>query len=323
MRADRLLSILMILQQRGQVNAAALAAELEVSERTIYRDMDALSLSGVPVYSERGPEGGYRLVESYRTTLTGLNADEQAALFMLGQSQPLRQLGVGTNLAQALRKLGAALTDQQRHAHDHVQQRLHLDATWWFQDQAPPSLLQSAYQAVWKDRMLSITYPLPPPTEAVLTRVVAPYGLVAKAGIWYLVYEHGGRWRARRVDALVAADPLSDVFKRAEGFELIPFWQAWCAHYEQDRPRYEVTMRADPGQLSAIAQHLGAALETDWRQVKAESGPWVTLRACFETLPQARERLLSLGGCVVVVAPEPLRRSMADYGRRIAARYGK
>jgi len=129
MRADRLLSLLMLLQARGRMTARALATELEVSERTIYRDIDALSLSGVPIYGDRGPEGGYALLESYRISLPGLKEDEVRALYMLSIPAPLAQLGVGQELKAALRKLVAALPAAYRADAARVRQRLHLDAT--------------------------------------------------------------------------------------------------------------------------------------------------------------------------------------------------
>src|SRR5512136_703550 len=133
MRADRLLSLLMLLQARGRMTAQELAAELEVSERTIYRDINALSASGVPVYAESGPGGGCALLDSYRTNLTGLDQDEVRALFMLSIPAPLDQLGVSQELRTALLKLSAALPDTRRGDEERTRQRIHLDSTWWFQ----------------------------------------------------------------------------------------------------------------------------------------------------------------------------------------------
>ena len=143
MRADRLLSLLMLLQARGRMTAQELAAELEVSERTIYRDINALSASGVPVYAESGPGGGCALLDSYRTNLTGLTADEARALFMLNIPAALDQLGVTQELKAALLKLSAALPEARRRDEERIRQRIHLDSTWWFQAEEPLPHLQT------------------------------------------------------------------------------------------------------------------------------------------------------------------------------------
>ena len=185
MRADRLLSILMILQTRGKVTALALAEELEVSERTIYRDVEALSGAGVPLYAERGPGGGIALLEEYRTNLTGLNSDEARALFMLSIPSPLLQLGVGPDLTAAMFKLSAALPESRRREQQAARQRIHLDAAWWGQSGLPGPHLGVVQQAVWQDRRLRIVTRTLFGAEIELN--VDPLGLVAKASEWYLV----------------------------------------------------------------------------------------------------------------------------------------
>ncbi|RPH59405.1 MAG: HTH domain-containing protein, partial [Chloroflexi bacterium] len=152
MRADRLLALLMLLQTRGTLTAQALAAELEVTERTIYRDVTALSAAGVPVYTERGPGGGIALVESYQTDLTGLRPEEAQALSMLAIPEPLVRLGVGTELKAALLKLSAAIPAAAREKQAQARQRIHLDAAWWFQPEEPTPHLPALQQAVWQDR---------------------------------------------------------------------------------------------------------------------------------------------------------------------------
>ena len=158
MRADRLLSILMLLQARGRLTAGELARELEVSERTIYRDVDALSASGVPIYGDRGPDGGYALLDSYRTSLTGLTEREVRALFMLSIPAPLADLGVDGELRTALHKLAAALPDARRGDEERVRRRIHLDAVWWSREHEPVPYLAAIHEAVWQDRRLSIRY---------------------------------------------------------------------------------------------------------------------------------------------------------------------
>jgi predicted DNA-binding transcriptional regulator YafY len=323
MRADRLLSILMLLQARGRMTAGQLAAELEVSQRTIYRDVDALSIAGVPIYSDRGRDGGYALLDSYRTSLTGLNEKEVRALFMLSIPSPLRDLGMGGELEAALRKLAAALPAARREDERRVRERFYLDATWWFQGGEPLPHLATVHRAVWEDRRLEIRYPVRAGHVFDVEQTVAPYGLVAKAGVWYLVYAYQGRVRALRVSNLLSVQVEEERFERPPGFELGAFWEAWCARVEQDRPVYTVRVRAAPHIASDPARYLGEGAD---RIVLTspplpDAGGWVTIEWAFEDLAQARSRLLALGGAVKVLEPLPLRRAMADYGRQITARY--
>jgi predicted DNA-binding transcriptional regulator YafY len=323
MRADRLLSILMLLQARGRMTAGQLASELEVSQRTIYRDIDALCISGVPIYSDRGRDGGYALLDSYRTSLTGLNENEVRALFMLSIPSPLRDLGVGGELEAALRKLAAALPAARREDERRARERFYLDASWWFQGNEPVPHLATVHRAVWEDRLLVVGYRLRFGHTLDVEQRVAPYGLVAKAGVWYVVYAYQGRVRALRVARLLSARVEEARFERPPGFKLGTFWEAWCARVEQDRPVYTVLLRVAPHVVSDPARYLGEGAD----QIVLSSPPqpdaegWATIEWSFEDLAQARSRLLALGGAVEVLEPLPLRRAMADYGRQIAGRY--
>src|SRR5512147_1801731 len=200
MRADRLLSLLMLLQARGRMTAQELAQELEVSERTIYRDINALSASGVPIYAESGPGGGCALLDSYRTNLTGLTADEARALFMLSIPAPLDQLGVTQELKTALLKLSAALPEARRHDEARIRQRIHLDSLGWFQEAGAEPHLQTLYRAVWEDRKVAVTLRLEFGAflQTQIEQVIAPYGLVAKAGVWHIVAAVDDRLRVYR-----------------------------------------------------------------------------------------------------------------------------
>ena len=244
MRADRLLSLLMILQARGRVTAQRLADELGVSVRTIYRDIDALSTAGVPVYAERGPGGGCALVESYRTNLTGLTQDEVRALFMLSVPAALDELGVSQELRAAMRKLAAALPTDYRYDEERVRQRIHLDWAGWAQPEEPVPHLQTVQQAVWEDRKLHLTYRLR--FEARAEWLVAPYGLVAKANVWHLVCAREGHLRVYQVSQVVEAAIAEESFERPVDFDLAAFWQAWCAEVEENRSYYPVVVRVAP-----------------------------------------------------------------------------
>jgi len=324
MRADRLLSLLMLLQARGRMPAQALADELETSTRTIYRDVEALSMAGIPVYAERGRAGGIALLERFQTTLTGLTENEVRALFMLSIPGPLADLGVGQELKAALRKLSAALPDSRRAAEDFSRQRIHLDSTWWFQGHAPVPYLDVIQQAVWEDRRLELVVRMGYPVNDQAERQVDPYGLVAKAGVWYLVAEGHGRFRPYRLSHILEARLLPGGFERRAEFDLVAFWQAWCADYEQNRPTYPVTVRVAPHLIPLLPLYFGDRV----RPLIAEAAPpdaggWITLTLVFERLELARERILGLGSAVEVIAPEPLRQSVIDFARQIVAFYGE
>ncbi|MCB0114440.1 MAG: YafY family transcriptional regulator [Caldilineaceae bacterium] len=320
MRADRLLSILMLLQSRGQLSARELAAELAVSERTIYRDIDALSASGVPVYAETGRDGGYGLLDSYRTSLTGLTDGEVRALFMLSVPGPLTQLGVSQELRAALHKLEAALPKSRRQDEEWVRRRFHLDATWWHQRETPVPFLRVVHQAVWTDRKLRIVHRQP--VGVTIEQVVDAYALVAKAGSWYLVCAYGGRMRVHNVADLLDVEVTGDGFERDLRFSPAAFWADWCAAREADHARYAVTVRVAPHFVLYLPWYFGHSIH----QRIAEAAPpdedgRITLTLTFESLEAARDRLLDLGNGVEVIEPIALRLSIADYAKQISALY--
>ena len=325
MRADRLLSLLMLLQTRGRMTAQELAGELETSVRTIYRDIDALSTAGVPVYAERGPGGGCALLDSYRTNLTGLTEDEVRALFMLSIPAPLAELGVSQELKAALLKLSAALPAARRHDESHVRQRIHLDWAGWHQPEEPVPHLQTLHQAVWQDRKLHVTYPVQiGPYARQFERLVDPYGLVAKAGAWYLVCAGDGRMRVQRVSRILEAHVASERFERPADFDLAVFWEHWCARQEESRPSYPVTARISPDLVPLLPLYFGERIHTAIAQAgPPNAGGWITLTLPFETAQAARERILGLGGAVEILEPEPLRKSVIDYAMQIVAFYGR
>jgi len=320
MRADRLLSILLLLQTRDRLTAQELAHELEVSERTIYRDMIALSTAGVPVYGSSGPEGGFSLVESYRTSLTGLTEGEVRALFMLSIPAPLGDLGLTQELKAAMRKLAAALPSSSRSDEEHVRQRIFLDSIWWHQGEESVPHLQTLYRAVWLDQQISLKYRPLPMTEIEL--IVDPYGLVAKAGIWYLVSHRNAQIHIHRVAELQDVQILEETFSRLDNFDLKEFWDNWCAERENQRSNFPVSVRVTPGFLPWLPMFFGSRI----RDRIALAGPpdaagRITIELSFESLETARERLLSCGGGIEVLAPRALRVSILDYALQIVDRY--
>lgn len=318
MRADRLLALLLLLQTRGRMTAVALAQELEVSERTIYRDVNALSAAGVPIYGEPGWEGGFSLLDSYRTSLTGLNEGEVRALFMMRIPEALNELGVGQELKTALLKLAAALPATRREDEEKVRQRFYLDSTPWHVVETAVPHLHTIHQAVWQAQKLRLTYRLP--FHAInVQHLVEPYGLVAKANAWYLVCYRDG-FRVHRVANLLAAQVEDETFSRLPGFDLASFWEDWRARQEANRALYPVTVRVAPHFVAELPRYFGAEADDQRAQAAATNG-WITLTLHFESLEAARTRLLAFGGAIEALEPRALRASIADYARQTANLY--
>ncbi|NLX09152.1 MAG: YafY family transcriptional regulator [Chloroflexi bacterium] len=322
MRADRLIALLMLLQRRGQMTAQALADELETSVRTVYRDIDALSAAGIPIYAERGRGGGCALLDSFQTNLTGLTENEVRALFMLSIPGPLATLGVAEELKSAMLKLSAALPAARRQDEDRVRQRIHLDSSWWFQAHEPVPHLDVIQRAVWQDHKLRLTYCRPYPIQDQVELLVEPYGLVAKAGVWYLVALNQARFRAYRVTRLLGAELVPESFERCPDFDLAAFWQAWSAEFEENRANYPVTVRAAPDLIALLPLYFGEAVRAQIVQAgPPDAGGWLILTLPFDRLEPARDRILGFGRAIEVLAPEALRLSVIDYAQQIVAFY--
>ena len=207
MRASRLVNLLLLLQARGGLTAAELASELEVSVRTIHRDVEELSAAGVPIFAERGPHGGIRLVDGYRTRLTGMTADEAEALFLAGLPGPAAQLGLGTVVAAAQLKVMAALPPELRSRATRIVERFHLDVAGWFQADEPVPHLATLSSAVWDGRIVAITYERGP---GGVERRIGPLGLVLKGGVWYVVGAIDGQIRTYRGSRILSATVLDE-----------------------------------------------------------------------------------------------------------------
>jgi predicted DNA-binding transcriptional regulator YafY len=321
MRADRLISIMLLLQSRGRMTAAELARELEVSERTIYRDVEALSASGVPLYAEHGPGGGLDLLDSYRTNLTGLNEEELRAMFMVfSASGPLDRLGISRDLKSALLKLTAEMPDSRRINEEKVQQRFTLDWSWWNHAQEPAPHLSTLQQAVWEDCCLCLQYQTYLNLPVTLT--VEPYGLVAKAGMWYLVAMVNGAPRVYQVSWLIDVTVLEERFERQVDFHLADFWRQWCSDYEQQQQGYPVRLRLSPGVIKLMPLYFGKRVTGLVKDADPpDEAGWVTLTLAFESLDSARDRILDLGSAAEVLEPEALRMSVIDYAAQISSVY--
>ena len=320
MRASRLVSLLLLLQTRGRMTAEELAAALEVSTRTVYRDLDALAEAGVPVYAERGPGGGSQLVEGYRTRLTGLNADEAEALFFSGLPGPAAELGLGTVLAAAQLKVLAALPPELRGRATRVRERFHLDVPGWFGAGETLPHLPVVAEAVWQGRRLRIQYER---DRLVVERLIEPLGLVLKAGVWYLVARRDGEFRTYRVSRIVEAIPTEERFERPEGFDLAAHWSAATSEFEAANAGAEITVRVAPDGLGRLGYAVGngrvqAALATAG---EPDADGWRVLTLRLELLDWAHDDLLRAADRVEVLAPADLRERFTATVARLAALY--
>ncbi|MBZ4320976.1 helix-turn-helix transcriptional regulator [Streptomyces huiliensis] len=320
MRADRLLSLLLLLQNRGRMTAPELAAELEVSVRTVYRDVEALGASGVPVLADRGPAGGYRLLDGYRTRLTGLTEDEAGSLALATVPGAAAELGLGADLAAARLKLEAALPAGAGERARRVAERFHLDAPGWFRDAEPVPHLAAVADAVWRQRALRVHYRR---WKGEVRRELHPLGLVLKGGIWYLVARAETDIRTYRVSRVLAAETLPGRFERPAGFDLAATWAATSRRLEEMRHQGEARLRVSPGVLRLLPAKFGAA---GARAAAGAGAPdadgWTEVVLPVESLPVAVCDLLGLGAEAEVLGPPELRAAVATAVAALAARYG-
>ncbi|WP_198533304.1 MULTISPECIES: helix-turn-helix transcriptional regulator [unclassified Streptomyces] len=320
MRAARLIKMVLLLQSRPSMTAAQLARELEVSERTITRDAQALSEAGVPVYANRGRTGGYRLVGGYRTGLTGLARSEAEALFLSGVPGALREMGLDDVASAARLKVSAALLPSLRDAPDSAARRFHLDAPGWYHEPQTPELLQVIAEAVWGDQLLSARYRR---EDAEVERELAPYGLVLKAGVWYLCADAKGAFRVYRIDRFTAAEPLKERFSRDESFDLPSFWEQRSAEFARSILRTEVTVRLSPDGVRRLpyAGDRAAACEAIEAAGEPDAQGLLTVTLPVESEEVAYAQLLGLGPDAEILRPASLRDRFAEAAARLHALY--
>ncbi len=317
MRADRLLSILLLLQVHDRMTARELAKRLEVSERTIHRDMEALSAAGVPVVAERGTGGGWGLMEAYSTNLTGLTEAEIQALFVAGPAHLLADLGLRQASEAALIKLLAALPSLSRSNAEYVRNRIHIDATRWSNSEEAIPSLPTLQDAIWQERKLHLTYRRG--DDTIVERLVDPLGLVAKGSVWYLVATVEGELRTYRVSRIQNASITGEPCVRPADFDLAAYWEQSASDFKANLPRYPATVRVDPTILTYM-RYVGRYARIVSTE-PADADGWIQVAMLFEEEHNACEYVLSFGSQMIVVEPETLREKVIEAARSIVALY--
>ncbi len=313
MRADRLFSIVLLLQANRRMTAGELAARLEVSERTVLRDMDALSAAGIPVIAERGASGGWRLIDGYQTKLTGLTPAEIQSLFFARPERLMSDLGLKQEAATAMLKLEAALPERARRDAEFARSRLHVDPRGWRDPGESIGALPVILAALWQDRRVRFTYhrQLCEPAE----RSVDPLGLVAKGSTWYLVALSDGEPRTYRVSRIAAPVSLDEPSRRPAVFDLASYWDRSAVEFREQLPRYYATFRAEPS-VMRWARYRGWRLEEE-----TPDGERIRIRLRFDAEEEARQFALSFGADIEVIEPSPLRDAVIAAAREIVNRY--
>ncbi|WP_405767055.1 helix-turn-helix transcriptional regulator [Streptomyces sp. NBC_01538] len=332
MRAARLIKMVLLLQARPSMTGAELARELDVSERTVTRDAQALSEAGVPVYADRGRAGGYRLIGGYRTRLTGLARPEAEALFLSGVPGALREMGLEDTASAARLKVAAALLPSLRDTPRTAAQRFHLDAPAWFSEPSTPESLPAIAEAVWDDRPILARYRRGP-EEAEVERALEPYGLVLKAGVWYLcarVPNHTdpepdpGPFRVYRVDRFTSVEISgAERFTRDDDFGLPAFWEERAQQFARSILRAEVVVRLSAEGVRGLPYAVDPVTARDALSAGGDPDEQgrVTVTLAVESAEVAHTQLAALGPEAEVLAPPELRERFARDARRLGALY--
>jgi predicted DNA-binding transcriptional regulator YafY len=317
MRADRLVSILLLMQVNRRITARELAKRLEVSERTIHRDMEALGAAGVPVVADRGNGGGWSLMEAYKTNLTGLNHAEIQALFLSQPPQLLSDLGLHQAAEGGLIKLLAALPSMSRRGAEYAQQRIHIDTAGWRNTPESVACLPVLQEAIWQERKLQFLYERADcePSE----RVADPLGLVAKGSIWYLVAAVGGEPRTYRVSRIREARATEQPAERPAGFDLAAYWRQSAVEFQASLPRFYATIRIAPS-ASRWMNYPGRASRVERSEPDADG--WTKLDMRFDAEEEACQFALSLGAQAEVLEPASLRERVIASAKDLLEHYG-
>jgi predicted DNA-binding transcriptional regulator YafY len=324
MRASRLISILLLLQVHGRMSADELAAALEVSPRTIYRDADALAAAGIPVYGEAGHGGGYRLLAGFRTRLTGLTPGEAGSLGLASLPRAAADLGLEPEARAAWIKMVAALPVPLQRAATEFDDWVHLDVPAWYHEASRTPALAGLTEAIRQRRVARIRYlRWAEPHE--VTRSVRPHGLVLKGGHWYLVAQHRGGMRTYRVDRVEQLELLPAMFERVAGFRLAAYWEQYLRQLDERRHTGTATLRMSRSAFELLPHTADPAVAEAARRtatpVREADAEWVEVVVPTESLDPAAAEILRLGTEVEVLAPAELRDRVAETARTLADRY--
>ena len=320
MRAERLVALLFTLYSKRSATIAELAKALDVSERTMHRDVAALRDAGVPLWTEAGRHGGVRLVDGWRTHLDGLTSREAVAMFAMGVPQALAELGLGTAMSAAHAKLFATLPPALREQAQAMAQRFHLDAPAWFRAADDTAHLAAIAKAVWEQRRLRISYGR---HDRLVQRTLQPLGIVLKAGVWYLIAEVDGDFRTYRVARIDAAEPTDERFERPVDFDLVSWWQRSSAQFEQSLRTEPVRIRLSPMGVRALPTVLDAdaAVKALEQADPPDADGWTCVTVELEEPTIAATQLIGLGDEVEVLAPSATRAAFVAIVRRMAERH--
>ncbi|MFE1368945.1 helix-turn-helix transcriptional regulator [Streptomyces anulatus] len=321
MRADRLVSLVLLLRQRGRLTADTLARELEVSTRTVLRDIEALSAAGVPVYAERGRHGGFALLPGFRTELTGLNHDETLALLAAGSGRGEQVFGLGPALASAMRKVVDALPESHQAAASDAAQRFLVDPETDLLsrrpvvDQVPGSTMIEVRRAVLSGRKLRIHYAAT--DQAPQWRTVDPIGLVTVRDRGYLLATRSGADRTYRLSRVLAAEELPEPAQRPNRVDLDRIWRDRSARFLSGGDHVTALVRVDPVRREEL---LGTVLAV--RAEDPDTDGWPRLEVTFQDARHAEWALWRLGTDAEALAPQSLRSALRERAATLAARYG-
>jgi len=318
MRADRLIRIMVLLQNHTKMTTKELASELGVSERTILRDMDALTLSGIPVVAERGKTGGWRLMDHFRSQLSGLKLQDMKALFILPSEQMLEDLGVQIDVGDLRSNLLASLPSSIKAEGRHYLEKLYVDTSTWKSSKDKSDVFLIVQKALWEDKKLSLTYRKTDGDSS--ERVVCPLGLVAKGSVWYLVaLNENGEYRNLRLSRIVQAVGVDETFTRPQHFSLSDYWKQSKINFVESLPSYKVEVLAAPTIINRMT------FTDKFVNISAigtvQNDSWVPVTLDFNTEQEAIAYVLGYGGAMKVVQPKVLSEKIVQQAKAVIEMY--
>lgn len=302
LRADRLMNIMILLQNKGKMTAKELSDELEVSVRTIIRDMDALTNAGIPIVSDRGKEGGWRLLDNFRSKLSGLNRGDMKSLFLFPSNELLEDLGLNHQALDTRHKLLAAIPDPYREEAQAMWERIHIDSGAWGQSKEKVNALKTVQQAVWESKKLKIYYKQADGEQK--ERLIEPLGLVAKGNKWYLVALRDDELRNYRVSRIHEAEVKNEIFKRPLNFNLAAYWEQSKAEFIKDLPQYDVQVELHPEIIKRI-NFTGKFVKVIKKESQIENN-WTSATLRFNDKQEALEFILGFANKIKIVSPKDL-----------------